>query len=60
LLGGAVLRDELHYRVSLSLYGLHFGAPEALRPYVYPVAPCAYISPALSEAFAIPAAARLT
>lgn len=55
LLGGAMGREELHYRVSLSLYGLHFGVPEALRPYAYPVPPCAYISPQLSEAFAIPA-----
>jgi len=56
LLGGPMGWDELHYRVSLSLYGLHVGVPEALRPYAYAVAPCAYISPQLSEAFAVPAA----
>lgn len=56
LLGGAMGREELHYRVSLSLYGVHFGVPESLRLYAYPVPPCAYISPQLSEAFAIPAA----
>ena len=56
-MGAAKGWDVLHYRVSLSLYGLHVGVPKALRPYAYAVAPCPYISPRLSEAFAIPAEA---
>jgi len=56
LLGGAVPRDELHYRVSLGLYGLHFGFPPSLARYRFEVERCRFIAPELSAAFAIPAA----
>ena len=55
LLGARIPAAELHYRVSLSLYGLHFGYPAALDPYRYPVEACRFIAPRLSAAFAIPA-----
>ncbi len=55
LLGERVPRDELHYRVSLGLYGLHFGFPPSLARYRFGVERCRFISPALSAAFAIPA-----
>lgn len=60
LLGGRVPLTELHYRVSLSLYGLTFGYPPELEPYRYAVEPCRFISPRMSAAFAIPAEAALT
>ena len=56
LLGGAVPRHELHYRVSLGLYGLHFGFPPSLARYRFEVERCRFIAPELSAAFAIPAA----
>ena len=57
LLGGRVPLAELHYRVSLSLYGLTFGYPPVLEKFRYPVETCRFISPQMSAAFVIPAAA---
>lgn len=56
LLGSSVPRAELHYRVSLGLYGLNFGFPPSLARYRFNVEPCRFIAPELSAAFAIPAA----
>lgn len=57
LLGAAMSPAEIHYRVSLSLYGLHFGVPKQLLPYEFPIEASAYVSPTLSRGFAIPAPA---
>lgn len=55
LLGAQMRPAEVHYRVSLSLYGLTFGVPGELLPFEVPVEASAYVSPALSRAFALPA-----
>lgn len=57
LLGAAMSPAEIHYRVSLSLYGLHFGVPKELEPYEFPIEASEYVSPKLSRGFAIPAPA---
>lgn len=50
---------DLHYGVAVSLYGLSFGFPDALRAYEIAFPPCRFLSPATSAVFAIPAYARL-
>lgn len=57
LLGRRMRPAELHYRVSLSLYGLHVGVPAALEAWELAVDDCAYITRRQSRAFRIPAAA---